>query len=134
MRQLNLQTTSDPEQLRPIRHAVEAFCAGCGFDDETTGEIGLAVNEAMANITRHAYNGAEDKPIRLQASYDKDVLEIALRDWGNGRDPSHCPPKTDLLTPGGLGMVCLRELLDEIRFVPQPDGMLLTMKRKADSK
>jgi len=34
------------------------------------------------------------------------------------------------MMPGGLGMVCLRQLLDEVVFTPQPDGMLLTMVRK----
>jgi anti-sigma regulatory factor (Ser/Thr protein kinase) len=131
MHLLNLDTTSDPARLKPIRHAVEAFCLSCGFDDKSTGEIGLAVNEALANVTRHAYSGAKDRPVRVHASYNENVLEISLRDWGNGRDPSHCPPKTDPLIPGGLGLVCLRELMDEIHFAAQPDGMLLTMKRKA---
>src|SRR3712207_7212584 len=41
----------------------------------------------------------------------------------------------DPLTPGGLGLVCLRQLLDEMAFTPLPDGMLLTMvKRRAGAR
>jgi anti-sigma regulatory factor (Ser/Thr protein kinase) len=39
-------------------------------------------------------------------------------------------PKVDPLTPGGLGMVCLGQLMDEVVYAPQRDGMLLTMSRR----
>src|SRR6185437_13030825 len=130
MRLLSLETISDPARLAPVRHAVEAFCASCGFDEKAVGEIGLSVNEAMANVIRHAYSGQTDRPMRVDAEFQGDLLEIKIRDWGNGKDPSRVPPKQDLLIPGGLGLHCLRSLMDDIIFEPQPDGMLLTLKRK----
>ena len=130
MQQLFLETTSDPARLASIRRAVEAYCTSCGFDEKTVGELGLVVNEALANVTRHAYGGAIDRPVRIDAEFDKDMLQIRIRDWGNGKDPTLAPPKHDPLIPGGLGLVCLRSLLDEATFKPQPDGMLLTMRRR----
>jgi anti-sigma regulatory factor (Ser/Thr protein kinase) len=53
-----------------------------------------------------------------------------LRDWGSGEDPSRRPEKTDPLTPGGLGLVCMRRLMDELKFEPQKDGMILVMSKK----
>jgi hypothetical protein len=29
-----------------------------------------------------------------------------------------------------LGLVCLKQMMHELEFVPQPDGMLLKMTRK----
>jgi serine/threonine-protein kinase RsbW len=130
MRSLSLQIMSDPANLAPVRHKVEAFCASCGFDDKVIGDIGLCVNEAMANIIRHAYAGATDRPVKVDAEFEKDTLQIRIRDWGDGTDPTHVPVKHDPLTPGGLGMVCLRALMDEMEFERQPDGMLLTIKRR----
>jgi anti-sigma regulatory factor (Ser/Thr protein kinase) len=60
-------------------------------------------------------------------------VRITLRDWGTGVNPLAQPVRErDPMRPGGLGLVCLRQLLDDARFEPQPDGgMLLTMvKRK----
>ena len=37
-----------------------------------------------------------------------------------------------MVTPGGIGVPCLRRLLDSIDFVPQSDGMLLKMTRRLD--
>lgn len=127
---LRLRITSNPANLAPVRRAVEEFCAACGFREEARGQIVLCVNEAMANVTRHAYGGAEDRPIHLDATFEAGLLRIAMRDWGCGRVPADCHPKADPLKPGGVGMVCLRELMDRIEFTPQPDGMLLTMERR----
>lgn len=130
MHQLHLETTSDTAQLKPLRRAVEAFCTACGFDEKAVGEVGLCVNEAMANITRHAYNGATDKPITLHVAFAEKTLIVKLRDWGSGKNPGCVPPKTDPLTPGGLGLVCMRTLMDEVDFAAQSDGMLLTLKKR----
>ena len=133
MHRLSLEITSDPVHLAPVRRKVEAFCTAAGFDEKAVGEVGLCVNEALANITRHAYQGAIDRPIKIEAQYEGDLLEITIRDWGNGQDPSNVPPKRDPLVPGGLGMVCLRTLMDEMTFTRQPDGMLLKMKKSRHS-
>jgi anti-sigma regulatory factor (Ser/Thr protein kinase) len=137
---LVLNVTSDPANLAPVRRACEAFCRSHGLDDAAVNDIGLCVNEAMANITRHAYDGAADKPIVVTAEAigadgqdDRPGVRITLRDWGIGVNPLAGPPRErDPMRPGGLGLVCLRQLLDDARFEPQPDGgMLLTMvKRK----
>ena len=128
--ELRLRITSDPANLAPVRRAVEDFSAACGFREEARGQIVLCVNEALANVTRHAYGGADDRPVHLDATFEDGCLRITIRDWGCGRVPPECQPKHDPLRPGGVGMVCLRELMDQITFTPQPDGMLLTMERR----
>lgn len=128
--ELRLRITSDPANLAPVRRAVEDFSAACGFREEARGQIVLCVNEALANVTRHAYDGAADRPVHLDAMFDDGLLRITIRDWGCGRVPAECGPRHDPLRPGGVGMVCLRELMDTITFTPQPDGMLLTMERR----
>ena len=127
---VRLRITSDPANLAPVRRAIEEFSAACGFREEARGQIVLCVNEAMANVTRHAYRGAEDKPVHLDATFADGLLRITIRDWGCGVVPDDCQPKSDPLKPGGVGMVCLRELMDTIAFTPQPDGMLLTLERR----
>jgi serine/threonine-protein kinase RsbW len=120
---------SDPAALASVRRALEAFCRTCGFDEPAVGEIGLCVNEAMANIIRHAYAGAADRPIELVAAFAEGRVRIRLRDWGDGKDPTWCRGNDDPLTPGGLGLHCMRQLMDSVRFVPQADGMVLEMER-----
>jgi anti-sigma regulatory factor (Ser/Thr protein kinase) len=129
-RQLELKITSDPANLAPVRRELEGFCAECGFVDSARGEIVLSVNEALTNITRHAYGGAIDRPIHLRLTFADGTLRIALRDWGNGKLPEARPSCREPLKPGGVGLLCLRELMDRIEFEPQPDGMQLIMERR----
>lgn len=125
---LHLSVLSDTVYLAPVRRSIEAFCAACGFDAMAAGEIGLCVNEAMANVTRHAYAGTMDGPVDVDANFDRDTMVVKIRDWGPGQEPP-TEPRHDPLTPGGVGIVCLKTLLDDFAFTKLPDGMLLTMKR-----
>jgi serine/threonine-protein kinase RsbW len=125
---------SDTSELATVRRDVEAFCTAVGFDQKSADEVGLVINEAMANILRHAYAGKHDGRMDIDADFADDILTLTIRDWGSGVLPPLQPRKKDPLEPGGLGMVCLRSLMDDIRFDPQPDGMLLTMTRQRNRK
>jgi len=129
-----LNVSSDPANLAGVREAFETFCGNCGFDSTERGEIVLCVNEALANVTRHAYGGATDRPIAVSGEYQDGAIEITIRDWGNGVNPAALPPKPhDPLTPGGLGLVCLRRLMDDVQYTPQSDGMVMKMRRNKKS-
>ena len=133
-RRLELQVSSHPADLAPVRKAVEGFAGLHGFDEKSTAEIGLVVNEAIANIIRHAYRGKPDRPVHVVAAVDErdgGTIVITLRDWGNGIDPSTLPKREyDPLEPGGVGLICLQKWMDKVTYAAQPDGgMLTTMVR-----
>jgi len=126
-----LNVPSDPANLADVRKAVESLAARRGFDDKAVAEIGLCVNEALANVIRHAYQGRTDRPIHLEAVDEDGQMVITIRDWGNGVDPSTLPMRPhDPLQPGGVGLICLRQWMDQVVYTPQPDGMLTTMVRR----
>jgi anti-sigma regulatory factor (Ser/Thr protein kinase) len=133
---LILNVTSDPVHLAPVRRLCEKFCKTHGLDDAAVAEVGLCINEAMANVTRHAYGGATDKPVVVTIEglgpTHMDGIRLTVRDWGIGVNPLSLPRKPrDPMEPGGLGLICLRQLLDDAKFEPQPGGgMLLTMEKK----
>jgi anti-sigma regulatory factor (Ser/Thr protein kinase) len=122
------ETTSDPANLAPLRKSVEAFCLMHGLGQPGADDVGLCLNEAMANVTRHAYAGRTDQPVVVTVHNSPTAITLTIRDWGNGVDPDLGAAKPrDPLVPGGLGLICMRKLLDDARFDPQPDGMMLTM-------
>ena len=130
---VQLNVTSDPANLAPVRRVTEAFAAAGGFDERAVAEIGLCVNEAMANVIRHAYGGRYDRPIHVAANMEADgqTLVVSLRDWGCGVDPTESPCRPhDPLRPGGIGMICLRQWMDDVTFTPQPDGGVLTILKR----
>ena len=129
---LKLSIRSDPAQLSPVRKSVESFCAENGFDEKAVGEIGLCLNEAIANVIRHAYHGQHDQPVEIEARIESNSLHIQVRDWGDGVKPDIMKKvEKDPMKPGGLGLICMGRLMDKVAFTPQSPGMLLEMfKRK----
>jgi serine/threonine-protein kinase RsbW len=123
-----LKVQSDPANLAGVRKAIEAFATDLGFDEKAVAEIGLCVNEAMANVIRHAYANQTDRPMHIIASAEPEqAITITLRDWGNGVDPSTLPQRPhNPLMPGGVGLICLRQWMDQVIYTPQPDGGVLT--------
>jgi serine/threonine-protein kinase RsbW len=136
---LTLKITSDTAKVAPTRRAIENFASQGGFDEVAVHQIGLVVNEALANVIRHAYGGVNDQPIVVTAecrraagaAADSHVRQICvtIRDWGKGNVPADRTKPRDPLMPGGIGMICMKQMMDRVEFVPQPDGMLLVMEK-----
>ncbi len=125
---LELKLDSDPGSLAAVRKAVEMFSSNSGFSEKAANDVGLCVNETLANIIRHAYSGKTDRPIEIRVEAHDDRLIVLIRDWGAGVDPSTIPqPPYDPLTPGGVGLLCIKKLMDEVSYTPQSDGMLTMM-------
>ena len=134
-RRLEMKVTSHPAHLAGVRKAVESFAAANAFDERAVAEIGLCVNEAIANIIRHAYRGNPSRPVHVTAQMeerDGGRIVITLRDWGNGIDPNSLPRRPyNPLEPGGVGLICLQQWMDEVTYAPQPGGgMLTTLMRR----
>jgi anti-sigma regulatory factor (Ser/Thr protein kinase) len=128
---LDVTIPSDPAKIAPVRRSIEGVAAAVGLDERATADLGLCVNEALANVMRHAYGGAMDRPIAVSCHCQDDELIVTIRDWGNGVNPAELPPRPyDPLQPGGLGLICLKQMLTDVAYVPQPDGMLLVMKKR----
>jgi len=122
---------SHPAGLRKVRRELEAFAQSIGMAEESSNAVGLVLNEALANVIRHGYEGAHDKPIRVTAETGEKELTISIRDWAKPFDPSILKQKSnDELKPGGIGLICIRKLMDDARYERLPDGMLLTLTKK----
>jgi anti-sigma regulatory factor (Ser/Thr protein kinase) len=134
-KQFHARIASDTAEVARFRKTFEAFVASQGFDAVSTGEIGLVVNEALANIIRHAYQDLPGQPIEIDACVEQGRLDVAVRDWGSGVVPRVIDEsEKDPHTPGGLGLPCMKKMTDRLEFVPQPDGMLLKLSRARTRK
>ena len=57
-RALKMDLTRRAEKIfAGVRKAVEAFALAAGLAPAAIADLGLAVNEALANVIRHAYQG-----------------------------------------------------------------------------
>lgn len=111
-----------------------------GFDSETVGQVVLSVDEALANVIKHAYLDDNDKPIEIEltppdASSPR-ALKICLTDWGIHAEAEKIKSR-DLndVRPGGLGVHIITECMDQVDYRPRSEcGTKLTMVKNLQPK
>ena len=116
------------EVLSSFRKELRQILSQAGWEKKTTEEILLAVDEALTNIIRHAYQGKPGKMIvSVRATDDK--IEILLEDQGKKFDPTQVPsPELPRHKPGGLGIHFIRTIMDQMIYDDQgPAGNRLRL-------
>lgn len=114
------------------------------FEEPDSRAIVRSVDEALANVIRHAYKGRGGLPIeltcrRLFTGFEKKVprgIEITLSDSGTPVDPKklHGRPLEEI-RPGGLGLHFMKQSMDVVEFRRKNGKNLLRMvKYLAPSK
>jgi anti-sigma regulatory factor (Ser/Thr protein kinase) len=122
---LKLELQSNPEALCLVRATVERAAEVLQFQDSEARAIVRSVDEALANVMRHAYGGQPGLPIeiscrRLEQSGQNATqggIEILLTDKGVPVKPSALKGRAlDEVRPGGLGLHFIHESMDEVEF------------------
>ncbi|MDQ7012622.1 MAG: ATP-binding protein [Planctomycetota bacterium] len=136
---IRVELLSDPNYLAGVRQLIAGVTQRIGFDEKSCSQVALAVDEALANVIRHGYSRACDRPIWVSVwtvpandeagAYLRVVIEDEARQVDTcdlqGRDLDD--PK-----PGGLGLHIIREVMDEVEYTKRsPRGMRLTMTKHA---
>jgi len=133
---LKLELQSNPEALCLVRATIERAAEVLHFRDAETRAIVRSVDEALANVMRHAYGGRPGLPIemschKLQLGDKKAALggiEILLADKGAPVKPTTLKSRPlDEIRPGGLGLHFIRESMDEVEFSRKKGKNLLRM-------
>jgi anti-sigma regulatory factor (Ser/Thr protein kinase) len=122
---LRMELRSNPGVLCAVRGALGKLTEALGLPDAECRAVVLAVDEALTNIIRHAYQGKSDKPIEAtfrrisvaQNGNRSEALEIVLQDHGVTVDRKNlCGRPLEEIRPGGLGLHFIRESVDKVEF------------------
>ena len=122
---------SHPRHLPVARALVRQAAAAAALDEQSAYDLTLAVDEACANIIRHAYQNDPSQDITITATVNDDAIEFRIRDFGRQVDPACIKPRDlDDVRPGGLGCVFIRRAFDEIAYDTNfPSGTELRLIR-----
>jgi anti-sigma regulatory factor (Ser/Thr protein kinase) len=121
--QIKFSVPSDPRYLPVVRGAVGPLAAAIGWDESECRAIVLAVDEALANVIRHAYHNVTDGLMELEFRETSDGLQITLLDNGDAPDRSKiCARELGSDQPGGLGTHIIKEVMDKFSYEESPEG------------
>jgi anti-sigma regulatory factor (Ser/Thr protein kinase) len=119
--------SSHPRNLPVIRAAVGQLAAMVGWNEADSRAITLAVDEALANVIRHAYHGRPDGRVELQCRAEDDEIEFRILDTGDSPDLTRiCAREIGCDKIGGLGTHIIRQVMDTVAYQVAPDGNWFT--------
>jgi serine/threonine-protein kinase RsbW len=118
----SISIDNDSKNLSKVRNTASEVLDATQFTRETRNKIIVAVDEALANVVEHAYEGASGT-VTIAFDVDDACLRVQIRDKGVRFNPG------DRLTTeidihehirkglkGGLGLFLMRRIMDEVHF------------------
>ena len=128
---VTFQMFSQARYLPIVRATVAQLAATVGWSESDARCITMAVDEALANVIRHAYHGRTDARIELQCRAGEDHLEIRIRDTGDAPDRSQiCAREVGCDRIGGLGTHIIRDVMDAVSYESDKDGNWFTATKR----
>ncbi len=117
-----IEISNESRNLSAVRKEVTEVLGHTPFDREMSNKIIVAVDEALANVVEHAYQGGIGT-VKLVFTLDAETLKVQIQDKGVPFDPGerlsseldiHQHIKLGL--KGGLGLFLMRRIMDEVAY------------------
>ena len=121
---MKISIKSNPKELRRVRLEIEIYCK-TNFTNIETSKVIIAVDEALQNVMRHAYDMKPDKLIDIFfKKIELNNLEVKIRDYGK-QSPLENIKSRDLkeLRPGGLGVYFIEQCSKSSEYKHLLDGI-----------
>jgi anti-sigma regulatory factor (Ser/Thr protein kinase) len=128
---LRLGMPSDPRFLAIARAAVGELSRIYGLPDEECRGVTLAVDEALANIIRHAYKNRDDQRIEFNCDVNAEQMEFTILDRGEPPDPARiCGQPLDEFSLSGRGTHLIKAIMDEVSYKQVSGGNELKLIKR----
>jgi len=132
---IRLELLSQPQYLAPVRALIHALAHRYGFLENDSGQIALAVDEALCNVMNHGYEKKPDGLITISVQPIEEPprgIQIIIEDRGKQVEPAEIQSRDlDHVRPGGLGVHIMRQVMDVVQFNQRPGGgMQLVLEKE----
>jgi serine/threonine-protein kinase RsbW len=136
-----ISTPSHADYICEVIYQIALSAVAVGFaEHDLDNNLKLALVEAVTNAMEHGNHWDVNKRVEVEAVATPELLEVRVRDQGEGFDFSHLPDPTqeeNLLCERGRGIFLMRSIMDQVVFVPPGNQVILSKRRlprdRADS-
>ncbi len=123
-----------PKKLCELRKKAREAIQQLGFNKETEDFLVIAINEACMNVIQHAYCDKQGCEIVLEIFNSPTEATFHLTDFAPLVDPDQIQSRDlDEIKPGGLGVHIINEIMDQVEYRQNPQGIgniLIMIKNK----
>jgi len=122
-----------PDMELKVTHIASSVAEAMRLDKDKIDEIKLALIEACLNAIEHSKS--KDKKVHIKFKMTGDQLEIIIKDYGVGFDPSKIKePKIEeklkSLSKRGWGLKIMRSLMDSVVINSHKGGTKIVMTKR----
>jgi serine/threonine-protein kinase RsbW len=115
----SLKINSNPDSLRLVERLVDDVCQIYNVDENSYGNIMIAVTEAVNNAISHGNQNDPSKIVYIGFQSEDKKLTFSIKDEGQGFDYSSLPDPTDptnIDKISGRGVFLMKNLADKVEF------------------
>ncbi len=128
--QINISASTN--KLSEVRSFITGHAASFGFAPNQIDDIKLAVDEAVTNIIKHAYQGDNTKEINITLEFHDDRLCVLLTDTGRTFDFQvyelpDIKKQIKQKKRGGMGVYLIHSLMDKVSYTRKGEKNRMTM-------
>ncbi len=121
------------DQIHSVCDFIGSSALAAGFDDSEIYQCQLAVTEACENIILHGYGEGTPGHIDVMAVIGSDSLEVHLCDHAPPFNPAQSPEiqpwDEDDPPVGGLGLIIIHKVMNEVVYTREAERNCLIMKK-----
>ena len=124
----SLKLASDFQSIATIEKLIDKVCSNIGVNEESYGNVLIAVTEAVNNAIQHGnkQNGA----LKIDVSVLDSTKNIcfSVKDEGPGFDFNNLPDPTspdNILKENGRGIFLMKNLADKVEFTHEGNKVSL---------
>lgn len=126
-----LKISSEISNIRMIENMIDELSSELNISSDSYGKILVATLEAVNNAIIHGNKTDSQKCVGVDVKLNEDILNISIKDEGEGFDPSMIPDPTspeNIEKLHGRGVYLMSSLADKIEF--NREGNMVTMEFK----
>ena len=133
--QRSISLTNDVQQVPQLAEFIDHVCEAMGFDELTTMQMNLAIEEAVVNVMNYAYPEGTTGNVNVEVQANDARLKFVISDSGKHFDPTSVAEADTTLSAedrsiGGLGIYLVRQLMDSVNYERIGGFNVLTLRKK----
>ena len=133
--QRSITLTNDILQVPQLAEFIDHVCEAMGFDELTTMQMNLAIEEAVVNVMNYAYPEGTTGSVNIEVQANDARLKFVISDSGKHFDPTSVAEADTTLSAedrsiGGLGIYLVRQLMDSVNYERIGGFNVLTLRKK----
>lgn len=133
--QIDITINAELAEITRVADRVESFGRAQRIPSHAVNDMNVVLDEIVSNIVRHGGETVRAHPIEIRLGRAGERFFAEVRDHGAPFDPvAHvvpAPRRGSERTPGNLGLLFVRALMDEVRYKRENQNNVLLVAKTA---